>query len=357
MMMTRKSVEGVLILLCVQCWEASCTAVEQDDYTIHDDGIDSQDKFLLFAIFALFGVIVSVCGSLLAYVSFVEDKIMQEYRNHGVRVVGDVVATKFTRGVGNKKETMVRFENQREYFVNVQYTMLISATYPIRIRKQIRCLEDDFWYPDQPEVNVTSARVSQNHTICQDPCFTSKSDMEQGIFEITTCSPQQSPKAIEIVTSTDSFIKEFQLCHEKKLQLLVLPCYPMSALTVPQVERRLGARHRLYSILFFVAAVTIAMMCFHLAAQFLLGTNTNTSESALMVSSSFLPNERNILLLHSLFLVVALLPIPCVHCSFNGAIRNYLQEEYFESGDIFKGGVDEDSSLSTWNTDSIAGST
>jgi hypothetical protein len=354
-MTTRKAVEGALILLFVQARKASYALaanadVEQDDHTVQDDGIDSQDKVLLFAMFAFFGIVVSISGSLLAYVSFVEDKIMQEYREHGIRVVGDVVATKFTRGGGNN-EALVRFESQREYVVNVQYTMLISVTYPIRIRKQLRCLEDEFWYSENPEVNSTPIQVSQHDTIFQDPCCTSLSDMEKARVEPTACMPQQSQKAIEIVTSAESFIKKFQLRHEKKLQLVVLPSYPMSALTVPQVERRLGAKHRMYSIMFFVATITMAMFCFHLAAQFLLVADTSATSGVFQ--------ERNltrVVLQYSLFLLVGVLPIPCVHYFLNGTIRSSLQEEYFESGDIFKGGVDEDSSLSTWNTDSMGGS-
>jgi hypothetical protein len=207
-------------------------------------------------------------------------------------------------------------------------------------------------------VNATSIPVTHHNTIFQDPCATSTSDMRKGMLETTFCNPQQSPQAIEIVTSAESFIRKFHFSHEKKLQLLVLPSYPMSALTVPQIKRRLGARQRLYSIMFFVAAVTIAIFCFHLAGQFLL-VQTDPSVISGAIESSPVYQERKLtrlVLQHLLYLVVALLPIPCVHYSLNGTIRNSLKEEYFESGDIFRGGVDEDSSLSTWNTDSMGGS-
>lgn len=357
--MRRKDASSVLLILLFfkSLWNlAVAEEMNQDAINCDDDafeeGIGSKDAVVLFFMFVFFGVVVSVFGLLLGYISFMEDSIMQEYRRKGVRVVGDVVATEFTRGVGRNDEALVKFDSQREYFVTAQYTVLLSATYPIRVRKQLRCLENEFWYPEHPDANAILSKNSQSHTIFQDPCSTCKSDTEEGGLE-ASLHQQSTTARIEIVTSAESFIKKFQTNQGRKLQLLVLPGHPLSALPVPQIERRLSTRHRLYSTLFIIATMTISVFCFRLASQFLLHDNMeDVSQGSESTSLSSLFQERPIKrigLLYMLFLVGALLPLPCVHYALHNSIRNSLQEEYFESGDIIKGGLEEDS-LSTWNT-------
>lgn len=270
-------------------------------------------------------------------------------------MVGDVVSTEFTRGARNSNEdALVQFDSRSEYFVNVQYTVLLSARYPIRIRKHLRCLEHEFWYPEHQVVSASS-KNSQLKTFFQDPCSNCMSDTEHGAPETSPPDQAQSPRTrIEIVTSAESFIQKFHFNHRRKLQLLVVPSHPLSAIPVPQIETRLSARYRLYSIMFVLASIAIAVFCYALATQHLLAP-TNASQ-AVEVSSLF--EERSITrngLLYILFLACALLPLPCVHCALKASIQSSLEDEYFEQGEIIKGGLEEDSSLSTWNTGSFGG--
>lgn len=325
-------------------------AVNADDL-LTVDGIGAEDQVFLFFIFAFFGIVVSVFGSFLAYVSYVEDEIMKDYVKNGIRIEGDVIATEFTRGVGRNDEGLIKFDSQKEYFVTVEYSLLISANYPVKVRKQLRVMEGEFHIPDDPDITQ-----SRSHSLFQDPCSTCNSDMDEENCIIALQDPHQPTKTrIEIVTSTESFFKKMSTCHEKNLHLLALPNHPLSALPARQVEKRISSRHRLYSIMFVVAAITMAIFCYHVGAKYLLARSLQKSSKSV---ESFFTQERPMTrngLLHLLYLGVALLPLPFIHCCLRDAIQNALQQEYFETGDIIRGGQDDDTSFSTWNTESLAG--
>ncbi|KAG7363130.1 hypothetical protein IV203_026490 [Nitzschia inconspicua] len=365
-MTARKSTFRTVFILFTILLLRVTAAGYQDEQNEHTDdaakqfNVSSQDEIFLSFMFVIFGIVISTFGSLLAYVSCCEDAIMQEYRRNGIRVMGDVVTTEFTRGVESSDENaLVKFESQREFFVTVQYTVLLSTSYPIRTRKQLRCLENDFWYHEHPKVNAILPQNSKSNTIFQDPC-SCQSEQEGGALEMSLCDGQQSPEGmIEIATSAESFIKKFQVTvsHGKKLQLLVLPSHPLSALPVPQIERRLSSRYRMYSSMFVFAALTIAVFCYALATQFLMLTRDTEGLSHQSEATSWF-QVRPIMrfsLLFILYFVFALLPLPCVHYTLRRSIQSSLHDEYFEQGDIIKGGLEDDSSLSTWNTDSIGG--
>ncbi|KAG7341953.1 hypothetical protein IV203_007045 [Nitzschia inconspicua] len=363
-MTARKSTSRAVFILytILLLWDTSAEYQDEQNERTDDAAkqfnVSSQDEIFLSFIFVIFGIVISTCGSLLAYVSCCEDAIMREYRRNGIRVVGDVVTTEFTRGVESSDENaLVKFESQREFFVTVQYTVFLSTSYPIRTRKQLRCLENDFWYPEHPKVNAILPQNSKSNTIFQDPC-SCQSEQEDGALEMSLCDGQQSSEAmIEIATSAESFIKKFQLSYGKKLQLLVLPSHPLSALPVPQIERRLSSRYRMYSSMFVFAALTIAVFCYALATQFLMLTRDTEGLSHESEATSWFQVQpiMSFSLLFILYFVFALLPLSCVHYTLRRSIQSFLHDEYFEQGDIIKGGLEDDSSLSTWNTDSIGG--
>jgi hypothetical protein len=280
-----------------------------------------------------------------------EDLIMKEYMKHGIFIDGDVVATEFTRGVGRNEEALIKFDSQKEYFVTVEYSLLLSANYPVKVRKQLRVMEGEFHDPDDSDI-----KKSKSRTLFQDPCSTCNSDMDKDDHIVPLQDPNQPTKTrVEIVTSSESFFKKMPALHEQKLHLLALPTHPLSALPARQIEKRISPRHRLYSIMFVFAAMLMSVFCFHVATQYLLtGNLQQPSESVESFFTQARPVTRNVLF-YVIFLGFALLPIPCIHFCLRDALRDALQLEFFETGDIIQGGQEDDTSFSTWNTESLAG--
>ena len=275
--------------------DASATT---DDAT--DDKLGSEDEIFLFFLFSFFALCVSFFSSFLLYLSYLDDRIMNRYAEEGILIEGEVVTTEFTRGVLNSDATkMGNDSDQKEYFVSIEYSFLLSENYPIRIRKQLRVLECDFCQPD-------------------------------------SCHDRAPNPVVEIIASRDSFFKSFQFDHGKKLKLLVLPDHYLSALPACQVKRRLSTKYRLYSFAFVVVAIMIAVFCFHVAAQ-MFGESVFGEEGTIL--RSFLVDLA--------FVMITLSPVPCIQYLFREMIQYSLEGEYFErGGSVIKGGL-EDSSLSS----------
>ena len=298
-----------------------------------DGELGSNDEIFLFFIFLFFALCVSLFGSFLFYVSYLDDRIMKLYVDEGNLVEGEVVATEFTRGVdaGDAEDSIGKnFNNsQKEYFVSIEYSILLSENYPIRIRKQLRVLKGDFFHPGKNPAGGYCDPLSLN-------CASSGGNVIE---------PTKKP-IIEIIASRDSFFKSFQFDHGKKLQLLVLPDHHLSALPARQVERRLSTRYRLFSISFVLAAILIAVFCFRLAAP-LLQQQVYGEEGSEYVPSIIEQSPIYSLLINFVFAMIALAPIPCIHHLLHELIQQSLEGEYFEmGGEVIKGGQD-DSSLSS----------
>eukprot|EP00536_Pseudo-nitzschia_multiseries_P006245 jgi/Psemu1/286334/fgenesh1_pg.130_\ len=313
-------------------------ATDAEDVTNQGDDGDGQlgleDEIVLFFLFLFFAFCVSLFASFVCYVSCLDDMIMQQYAEEGELVEGEVVATEFTRGadvgVDNLGENMN--SSQKEYFVSIEYMILLSENYPIRIRKQLRVLEGDFFHQGQSPTNCGIV----------DPCTFSCDPGNKAVLP----TPKQR---IQIIASRDSFFKSFQFDHGKMLQLLVMPNHHLSALPARQVERRLSTRYRLYSVSFALAAFSIAIFCFSLAGPLL----HQLISEGLADGDGYLPSILTAQApLHSmqvnfLYIMLALTPIPCIHHLLKGQIQQSLEGEYFETGgEVISGGAD-DSSISS----------
>lgn len=320
---------GIILLLTtiITLVERKAVNAEDEDiYTLYnnnagngtrdgtsDDKLGSDEEIFLFFLFSFFAICVSLFGSFLLYVSYLDDRIMKQYADEGDLLEGEVVATEFTRGVDRDFENTgnAYHNSQKEYFVSIEYSYFLSENYPIRIRKQLRVLEGDFSHP-----NITD-RGNGNSTV--------------------------PTNIIEIIASRDSFFKSFQFDHGRKLELLVLGEHHLSALPARQVERRLSIRYRLFSVSFVLAAISIAVFCFRLAAPLLQQQICGEIEDGgcwlSIIADSFSINL--------VFIFITLAPLPCIHHLLHELIQQSLEGEYFEmGGEIIKGGQD-DSSLSS----------
>ena len=304
--MTKKSIK-VLLLTTILLLEENITSAGEayastatDD--IADEELDSEEELFLFFMFSFFAFCVSLFGSSLLYISYLDDRIMKRYADEGTLVEGEVVSTEFTRGVDAEKSKVGNYSGQKEYFVSVEYTFFLKENFPMRIRKQLRVLECDFCAPDPSRPESKSIPI------------------------------------IEVLVSRDSFFKNFEFEHGKVIQLLVLPNHHLSALPASQVHRRLSTKYRLFSVTFVVVAILISVFCLHMAIPLLMQR----------IYGEEAPN-LNLLLLNLCFVMFALAPIPCIHFFLRNLIQYTLEGEYFEMGGNIINGSNgfEDSSLST----------
>lgn len=292
---------------------------------------------------------------------------MDLYFDKGLHVEGDVVSTEFARcggggqkcgggGVGGWGE----YENQqKEYLVSVEYNRLLSSTYPVRIRKQLRVMEGELFHPDHPERDQAQRQkrhapvvaTESERDVTSNPCSVAHCgtsiEIDAPMKSFADC-PYAAPKPlieIEACARKDSFFGTFHFNRGTKLELLVMPNHHLSALPVGHIERRLSHQHRLFSVAIVGVAALIAAVCFRLASQCLLEMEAEHDQ----VDNSSYATESGLVwgwVVYWAFVVLVLAQIPCIHGLLRGTIRQSLEQEYFEVGELIKGGQD-DSSLST----------
>ena len=321
----------VVVLTTLVILDEKIIGAEQDDGT-SDGELGSDEQLFLFFMFSFFALCVSLFGSFLLYVSFLDDRIMKLYVDEGNLVEGEVVATEFTRGVDTDDENMGKWNSEKKHFVSIEYSILLSENYPIRIRKQLRVLESDFFHPGRNSLD-------------------SRDNNDRCPSEANAVATKLNP-TIEIIATRDSFFKSFQFENGRKLQLLVLSDHHLSALPACQVERRLSTRYRLFSITFVIAAILIAVFCFRLAAPLL---QQQMYEEEEREASGYIPSIirgttiLNSLLMNFIIAMLALTPVPCIHHLLHDSIQSLLEGEYFEmGGEVIKcGHAYDDSSLSS----------
>lgn len=328
-----------------------------DEMNFNEDGLGSDDRVILFFMFLFFAYITALLGSLLAYISWQDDRILDLYLEEGLRVEGDVVSIEHIRGSGGGGQQRRgsgevgcgEYGNpQKEYLVSVEYVQFLTESYPIRIRKDLRVLERELVHPNYPELDNRSQgrEKTDGHKTATDGehggpgnvCATgtcASLEMDVPLDSITDC-PQPIPEIeIGVTAGEDSFFKNLSFRHYgKKLDLLVLPNLHLSALPAQHVERRLSNQYRMYTVTVVAAATLIAVICFRLAAQFLLYDDVSPDE----VIWGWV--------VYWLLVVLVVAQLPVIHWTLRSYIRQTLEREYFEVGELIKGGLD-DSSLST----------
>mmetsp|Transcript_13584 Transcript_13584/g.31855 ORF Transcript_13584/g.31855 Transcript_13584/m.31855 type:complete len:362 (+) Transcript_13584:63-1148(+) len=334
--MMTKSITVFLLITLVLLDEKVISAEKAGTNSVNNDTTDgelgSHEELFLFFLFSFFALCVSLFGSLMLYVSYLDDRIMQLYSDEGNLIEGEVVATEFTRGVSANVEKMRDRSNQKEYYVSIEYTIFLSENYPVRIRKQLRVLESDLLNPRQHSPGHDKSNSCPYRYTSEGNAVTHKPN-----------------RMIEFIASRDSFSKSFQFDHGRKLRLLVLPDRHLSALPACQVERRLGIRYRMFSITFVLAAILIAVFCFRLAVPLLLQETTEggTQGSGYILAVIGGSTKLDCFLTNFLFAIFSLAPLPCIHQLLHDLIQYSLEGEYYEmGGEIIRGGQD-DSSLSS----------
>lgn len=140
------------------------------------DGLGSDDRVMLFFMFLVFGYIIALLGSMLAYISWQDDRILDLYLEEGLPVEGDVVSIEHTRGgagggqyrrssgsnAGGKGGCSEYGKPEKEYLVSVEYVQFLSQSYPVRIRKQLRVWESEFVV--QPDTYPASLYNNNNRS-------------------------------------------------------------------------------------------------------------------------------------------------------------------------------------------------
>jgi hypothetical protein len=268
---------------------------DDDENTIEatQQQLQNEDGCLMVVMMSLlFALCISFCGSMLGYVSFLDDNLLKRYQEEASVVRADVCSADCVRTVGDGcSGCSDRGTDQREYCATIEYNQIISECYPIRVRKQIRALESDFVDADS--------------------------------------SPQENDD------DEKSFFKTSFL-EGKKLDLFVLGGKPMSGFPQKLLERRLSFLYRISSICAIVSTLCLAAFCIYIAVRAMDDAKDQKETTVAKVAIW-------------IFGMLIALEIPITHTFLHEPITQALEDEYFESADLTPTGYEE-SSLSSCST-------
>jgi hypothetical protein len=326
---TPRSVFVVVVLLLLLL-QSSCIANgEEIDYSTVNNGDDGfgEDGWILVVVMSLlFAFCISLFGSVLGYISFVDDAIMKRYQDEAFVVEADIHSTEFARGAGHNGSLLCFEGNQREYCVTVEYDQIISESYRIRIQKQIRALESDFKNPDHPEPN--------NPNTSGDAAKAAKRlDPEAPVVDPESLVKKDKKQQPPIIVNQESFFRKFLYDH-RKVELLVLNNKPKSGFPREQLDRRLSLRYRLSSLAFVISTIFLALFCFRMAIR----TITEEEDAQHRLSGWIAV---------WVFVALIVMQIPCIHILMHTTLRDALEEEYFELAELVPTGLDDHSTLSS----------
>jgi hypothetical protein len=283
-----------------------------------DDGLGRGDDWVFVVLVALlFAFFISLFGSFFGSVTYMDDAIMQRYKEEADVVQADVISTEFARGGAGDGD--VCFEpGQKEYCVIVEYDHLMPDNYRIRIRKQLRAMESDFVHLNHVGLDFPTSNDAKG-----DKNRTPRRSNRDKAADI-----ESQRNSARVIFNKDAYFQKF-LVEERKLELLVLDGHPKSGFSARQLKRRLSLRYRMSSMAFVLSAILVTLLCFLMAVRAI--EDTGQSSGWIMVLS---------------FAVLILLQGPCIHFTLRKSIQESLQEEYFEAAEVLQTGQD-DSSLSS----------
>jgi hypothetical protein len=271
-----------------------------------NDGL-GENEWILVILSLLIAFCISVFGSVVGYMSMLDDAITKHYKSHGEILNADVVSTVFTKGRRSGFGFGLQEGNEPEYTLVVEYSRIISDKYHIRIRKQVRARESDFVYPDFPHF-----------------------DMQKHVDSLVTRDSSDE----EVDAESNLFPRTFQE-ENRKLELYVLEDHPRSGFPVHQVERACSLHYRLSTLVFAGANMLFAMFVLFVTAH--------------RISEQDDEKSRVAWICFWIFVCLFLSTLPVIHCLLNKLLKGALEEEYYESGEWIPTGQEDSSSLSSGN--------
>lgn len=291
------------------------------------------DRIIMLIIFMTFAFGIFLFGSLVGYVSILDDSIMRRYKNEGEVVVADVYSVDISRGRnGHGKSCTHRRESvddgdgsvaskEVEYVAIVTYTQVLSDNYPVRVRKQVRAMESDFFHPE-----------CLNNPKFQPTNDCTKTGDEEAAVDQENLIEGSHDHHIQIIENKLSFLRKCSL-ESSKLNLLVLPGRPKSGYPREQVERAQSIRYRLSTVCLVVSNLLLSLFCIKLAIHLI--SEIQDERMAHIAWTIF-----------AVFVLLTVLQILLVRLLQHKFILCTLEEEYFESGDFAPIDFDDNSSLS-----------
>ena len=349
--------EGLIsnVALCMICFchnffvaESSHQQYSYQSYDYHrreerqletetEDDFDETDRMIMVVVFLTFAFFIFLFGSFVGYISVLDDRILGRYKCEGEVVIAQVHSVEVARGRnghGRSTNHLHRCasdsdENvadaQIEYIATVFYTQTLSENYDVRIRKQVRAMECDFFASD---ISVTPKGS---------PKGSPRKDSTNTSLDETSVDPENLIEGChdhqhQIIENEISFLKK---CHleSSKLNLLVLPGKPKSGYPKEQAERAHSIRYRLSTVCLVISNLLLSLFCIKLAIHLI----------------SELQDERKALIAWTIltsFILSIVIQIPVIHIVLNKILVGTLEEEYFESGDFTPMEYCDDSTIS-----------
>lgn len=318
---SRWQLYAMLLCISLQINVASGEDATESDQTDADALIDL-DWIMVVLISLLFALCVSFFGAVLGCVAELDGSIMRRYHEEGEVVHANIISTEFARGSKASGGGTCISDNHIEYTAVVEYDRMTSTAYRIKVRKQLRVRESDFFSPEHPQLNAFKSSKD-------------KSKMRSPKIEIQV-DTEALQKNDHLQVSQAIFFQKFTL-ERRKLELLVLPEHPKSGYPQHAVER--AGSHRYRSTTLSLAVANILLAAFSLLVSARAISEQEDEEQ-----------RRTAWTIFWIFVGLVVLQMPVIYYLLNNRLKKSLEEEYYEMGELAPTAQD-DSSLSS-RTDS-----
>ena len=325
------------------------------DYGFVQQEQEEDDGCMIVVFMSLiFAFCTSLGGTILIYVSYLDDMMLKRYQEEAYVVRADVCSAEFARRTKGGGEVNGR-DNYNcgsdgsgnvEYTATIEYDQIIADCYKIRIRKQIKVLETDFIFPDCPISGTRKDEEQKRIRDIESPPPQSQQHQQQPPPPPSSQKDKikQSKSNPKVIINQDSFFASILLEH-KKLDVLVLSGKPLSGYPKKGLERRLNVFQRMsYLISVLVFTLSLTGFCVGVAVYSATVNAKNQHETTVA------------LIIIGVFGVIMMLEFPIAQRIIRDPINQMLEEDYFEVADITRPYGRDDSSLSTSSGLFISGS-
>ena len=312
-----------------------------DDFETYDDFVgynsgntDNPDWFIVFILSLLFGFCFTFCGSIIAYFSLKEDRLMRDYKNFGQIAQGDIMSAESVRNHGMWFSSSHKLN---EYLVYVEYTHLISDNYPIRVRKKLRVQESDFRKRDIPmsALNIdTSEIVDENLSRVDFSYQQARMSSKKNDHRISCRNSFGDESASGPIIGLNIHRSDhFGIFGTYVIDVMVLPEFPLSAYPRNSVLRNCGVKYRFMTF----ALIFFELLLAAISAIFAIQTIKNLEDG----------RDRDIAWYGiGFFTLLLILQVPFIVIFFNSMMEQTLRDEYLTTGEIVPSNFD-DSTISS----------
>lgn len=316
--------------------------VTGDDATSEKSLDDDSSEWYMVLVFSLvFGLFITLFGAIVAYFSFLEDRLMQRYLQEGEVFKAEVLSLEFARRGGGDVTICPHEQANRDilYNVFVGYNYNSEDNYKCRFRKQLKARESDLLRAPKPGCARMLSSMS-NKTDQGDAL--DKADEAEYFFVPAVFSGEDNPCGNDPgavpkgSTKPDVDISKM-IPNQILLAIYILPKHARSAIPCGQVKRASSLRYRLSTVALIAFVLLLAVFCTALATTAVRDLQDEHKQKIGWYAIGT-------------FLVLFVLEIPLISCFLHQFFVDALRTDYLEAGEFVEPDDASSSSMSSVST-------